>query len=42
MTLLNVIWPAIYVSEEVQKFWYLIFLTIIIETITIYVFLKIG
>lgn len=42
MNFLNLIWPAIYIVEDIEKFWFLIFFTIAIETITIYAFLKIN
>ncbi|MBL7836724.1 MAG: hypothetical protein JNM67_04350, partial [Bacteroidetes bacterium] len=31
MTILNMIWPAIYVVEELYNFWYIVFFTIVIE-----------
>lgn len=31
MTILNMIWPAIYVVEELYHFWYIVFFTIVIE-----------
>ena len=34
------VWPAIYVYDEVWRFWFLVFATIIIETLTIMVILK--
>lgn len=33
--LLNLIWPAIYVYEELSRFWYLVFATIFLEVFTI-------
>ena len=36
----NMVWPALYVSEELDKFWYLVFGTIFIELILIKVLLK--
>jgi hypothetical protein len=38
--LANMAWPALYVSTEIGKFWYLVFATILIEAIVIKVFLK--
>jgi hypothetical protein len=35
MIILNLIWPAIYVYDELWKFWYLVFATILIETLAI-------
>jgi len=40
MILLNVVWPAIYVYDEVWRFWFLVLATIIIETFTIMAMLK--
>ena len=40
MILLNVIWPALYISQQFLDFWFLIFGTIIIELFTIHSFLK--
>lgn len=40
MILLNVVWPAIYVYDEVWRFWFLVFATIVIETCTIAAILK--
>lgn len=40
MILLNMVWPAIYVYDEVWRFWFLVFATIVIETFTIMVMLK--
>ncbi|MCB0734506.1 MAG: hypothetical protein H6608_12480 [Flavobacteriales bacterium] len=37
---LNMVWPAIYVVDEVGRFWYLVIATIVIETFTIKVFLN--
>ena len=34
------VWPAIYVVDEVGRFWYLVIATIVIETFTIKVFLN--
>jgi hypothetical protein len=36
--LANMAWPALYVSTEIGKFWYLVFATILIEAIVIKVF----
>lgn len=38
--LLNVVWPALYVSEELWRFWFLVIGTILIETFVIKIFLK--
>lgn len=35
VVLLNVVWPALYVSEAFFKFWYLVIATIVIELIVI-------
>lgn len=35
MISLNMIWPALYISEELWRFWFLVLLTILIETFTI-------
>jgi len=40
MNLLNVVWPAIYVYKEIWQFWFLVIVTIAIETITIRAMLK--
>lgn len=40
MQFLNVIWPAVYVSQAFSEFWFIIFGTIAIELITIRYFLK--
>ena len=40
MILLNMVWPAIYVYDEVWRFWFLVFATIVIETFTIMALLK--
>lgn len=40
MILLNMVWPAIYVYDEVWRFWFLVFTTIVIETFTIMAMLK--
>lgn len=32
-SLLNMVWPAIYVSAKLSQFWWLVFLTIIIEAL---------
>ena len=40
MILLNMVWPAIYVYDEVWRFWFLVFATIVIETFTIMGMLK--
>lgn len=37
---MNMVWPALYVSAELGKFWYLVFATILIELVVIKVFLK--
>lgn len=34
------VWPAIYVYDEVWRFWFLVFVTIVIETFTIMAMLK--
>ena len=31
----NVVWPAIYVTEEIQSFWFLVFITIAIEALSL-------
>lgn len=38
---LNMVWPAIYIADEVSKFWFLIFATILIEIFTIKYLMKI-
>ena len=38
--LLDMVWPALYVSQTFEKFWFLIFGTIVIELCTIKYFLK--
>ena len=40
MQFLNVIWPAVYISQTISDFWFIIFGTISIELITIRYFLK--
>ncbi|GAA4275970.1 hypothetical protein [Aquimarina mytili] len=40
MISLNMIWPAIYVYDEIWRFWFLVFATITIETIAIKMILK--
>ena len=35
MTIGDVVWPALYVSQELWKFWYLIIGTVVLETFTI-------
>lgn len=40
MTLLNLVWPAIYVYDEVWRFWFLVFVTIVVETFTLMAMLK--
>lgn len=40
MILLNMVWPAIYVYDEVWRFGFLVFATIVIETFTIMAMLK--
>ena len=35
MILLNIVWPAIYICEELWHFWFLVFVTIIIEALSI-------
>ncbi|OIV44014.1 hypothetical protein [Flavobacterium johnsoniae] len=40
MISLNMVWPAIYVYDEIWRFWFLVFVTIIIETFTIMAMLK--
>lgn len=40
MILLNMVWPAIYVYNEVWRFWFLVFATVIIETFTIMAILR--
>lgn len=39
--LLNMIWPASFVVSEMEVFWYLVFGTIIIETILVKLILKV-
>jgi hypothetical protein len=36
----NVVWPAIYVYDSHTRFWYLAFLTVIVEAYAIHYFLK--
>lgn len=40
MISLNMVWPAIYVYDEIWRFWFLVFITIVIETFTIMAMLK--
>jgi hypothetical protein len=40
MILLNIVWPAIYVFDELWRVWYLVFMTIAIETLIINLILK--
>lgn len=40
MILWNIVWPAIYVYDEVWRFWFLVFATIVVETFTIMAMLK--
>ena len=40
MTLLDMVWPALYISATYQKFWFLVVGTIIIELFVIKYFLK--
>lgn len=40
MTSLNIVWPAMYVADELLRFWFLVFVTIAVETFTIKVILK--
>lgn len=40
IVLLNMVWPALYVSETFWKFWFFVFGTIIIELFTVKFFLK--
>ncbi|WP_286850584.1 hypothetical protein [Proteiniphilum sp. UBA5480] len=40
MILLNIVWPAVYVYDEIWRFWFLVFATIVIETFTIMAMLK--
>ena len=40
MIILNLVWPAIYIYDEIWRFWFLIFATIVIETFTIMAMLK--
>ena len=39
-TLANMAWPALYVSSELGKFWYLVFVTISIEAIALKILIK--
>jgi len=38
----NVVWPAIYVTAEIQNFWFLVFVTISIEALALMALCKFG
>lgn len=40
MIILNLIWPAIYISQTFYEFWFLVIMTIIIETFAVKYYLK--
>ena len=40
--LLNIVWPAIYVSTGLYTLWYTVFITIFIEGLVLYFFLKLS
>lgn len=40
MISLNIVWPAMYVAEELFRFWFLVIATIVIETFTIKLLLQ--
>lgn len=40
MVLLNMVWPALYVATQIWQFWYLVLVTILVETFTIKWMLK--
>jgi hypothetical protein len=42
VVLLDMVWPALYVSETILKFWFLVIGTIVIELFVIKYFLKIS